>query len=197
MWTVGPVIEGMKSIINAIIITLEVFTSHSNTHLRGHTVIDLDMRTIHFINQIYCLLSHQHWMTYDHVDQWETISWKRIEQKEPSRECTLFLLFGWALTLRVHLSVSMKDGTEFRRGNSGIKDEWLSYEEGGWGFILKVSLHPRRRSVGWAAKGFPRGWETWRLELLLIWRRLLGKAELCLNCNIVNPNVYSAWSSLW
>lgn len=42
---------------------------------------------------------------------------------------------------------------------------------GRWGITLKISLHPRRKSAGQAADGFSRGWETWRLELLLIWRR--------------------------
>ena len=60
-------------------------------------------------------------------------------------------------------------------------DGWLVKKAVRYYFL---SLHPRRKSVGQAADGFSRGWETWRLELPLIWRRHLVKPELWLSYDV-------------
>lgn len=89
---------------------------------------------------------------------------------------------------------------EAMEGWSGMEVGMLWHRTDGWlrgllRYYLKVSLHPRRKSAGKAADGFSRGWETWRLELLLIWRRHSVKPELCLSHNVGTLNVYGPWCS--
>lgn len=102
-----------------------------------------------------------HWSMSNYVQQFAE------KKKRGIRMSPNTLLLSWrGLALCVHGGMERYGG-----GNAGMQDGRMDgLLRGRWGITLKVSLHPRRKSAGQAADGFSRGWETWRLELLLIWR---------------------------
>lgn len=128
---------------------------------------------------------HYKWMTDNHINHWIIMS--KNEKGRRTRNKSKLPPPPVLLT-RPRSLYRWRDGEVWRwkHWDAGRMDGLL---RGRWGITLKVSLHPHRKSAGQAADSFSRGWENWRLELLLIWRRH-SKSRAVVKTGVLTVNVY-------